>query len=77
MAAGSWGRPSVIVASSGGLDDYQVIRLAGSLTLRATRPQPMRATGLTSRRWGKIPHFTHAGPAGYGYGPDGDSDRVH
>ncbi len=47
------------------VEDYQVIRLAGSLTARATR-RPMKRNWM-SRRWGKS-HTCARGFAGDGHG---------
>jgi hypothetical protein len=65
---------ALVIVASWVVEDYQVIRLAGSLT-PVRRDWRMRR-GWTSRRWVKSPS-AHPGPAGDGYGLHGDSDRMH
>jgi phosphoserine phosphatase len=65
---------ALVIVASWVVEDYQVIRLAGSLTLRATDWRMKR--GWTSRRWGKF-RICARRAAGDGYGLHGDSDRVH
>ncbi len=63
---------AMVIVSAWCVDDYQVIRLAGSLTLRATRLAHARR-----RAAGQYPAFTHAGAAGDGYGLHGYPDRMY
>lgn len=65
---------ALVIVASWVVEDYQVIRLAGSLTPRTTRLA--HEAGLDVAPLGKIPHL-RTGPAGDGHGLHGDSDRMH
>lgn len=56
---------AMVIVAARCVEDYQVIRLAGSLTARATRPPTKRS--WMSRRWGKS-RTCARGFAGDGHG---------
>ena len=65
----------MVIVAAWCVEDYQVIRLAGSLTQRATRLA--HDAGLDVAPLGKIPHLKNAGSAGHGHGLHRYSDRVY
>lgn len=64
---------ALVIVASWVVEDYPVIRLAGSLTLRATR---LARSGAGCRPAGEN-SASAALAAGDGYGLHGDSNRVH
>lgn len=50
---------AMVIVAARCVEDYQVIRLAGSLTARATRP-PMKHNWM-SRHWGKFHIYVRRG----------------
>lgn len=57
---------AMVIVAAWCVEDYQVIRLAGSLTARSYTPGPRSAAGC--RPAGENPAPAHAGFAGDGYG---------
>ncbi|SUB73360.1 Phosphoserine phosphatase [Pluralibacter gergoviae] len=66
---------AMVIVAAWCVEDYQVIRLAGSLTPRATRLA--HNAGLDVAPAGQNPAPAHAGPAGDGHGLHRYPDRMY
>ncbi len=66
---------AMVIVSAWNVDDYQVIRLAGSLTPFASKLAHELALDVAPL--GKIPPPENAGPAGYGHGFHRHPNRMY